>query len=228
MVKLRLAAAALFASLAADVAWAECKLALALALDISSSVDAREYELQMEGLAQAFESDAVIQAILTPEGAHVAVAAYEWSGYQQQDLLADWTVLDSEPAIRAFVSRLRAHRRPYAEFATAMGKGVEFGALLLRAAPQCRRSVIDVSGDGQNNDGVGPDYFVGTGLLEGITVNGLVIQGAVPDPSRYYEKYVLHGPDAFMVVAAGFEDFFTAMKEKLLRELQAEMVMGLR
>jgi len=209
-------------------AGAACKLALALALDISSSVDPREYRLQIEGLADAFEAPPVMEAILTPEGAHVAVAAYEWSGYQQQDLAIGWTILDGAPAIRDFAARLRALRRPYAEFATALGKGVEFGAHLLRASPPCARRVLDVSGDGQNNDGVDPDYFVRQGILDGVTVNGLVIRGAVPDPAPYYREHVLHGEDAFVVLAADFADYREAMVEKLVREMQAEMVMGQR
>ncbi|MEM6623140.1 MAG: DUF1194 domain-containing protein [Pseudomonadota bacterium] len=223
-----LSACTLAASLVAGPAVAECKLALIFAMDISSSVDSVEYRLQMDGLATALESPGVINAILTPEGEHIAVAAYEWSGYQQQDLLTDWVVLDNEASIRGYAARLRAHRRPYAEFATAIGKGIEFGAALMRQAPDCRRRVIDVSGDGQNNDGVGPDYFYAAGLLDGITVNGLVILGAVPDPARYYMRYVVHGEDAFIVQAASFEDYRRAMIEKLLRELQAEMVMGQR
>jgi hypothetical protein len=205
---------------------ASCKVALAFALDISSSVDDAEYRLQIDGLANALVDERVIEAILTPEGAFINAAAYEWSGYQQQDMVLDWTVLDTPAAIRNFAARLSAHRRVYANFATAVGKGVEFGAQLLPRAPPCGRYVLDVSGDGQNNVGVGPDFFRKAGLLEGITINGLVIRGATPDPARYYEKYVLNGPDSFMVIANDFEDYTTAMTEKLLRELKAEMVLG--
>lgn len=215
-------------TLMAAPAQAACKLALALALDISSSVDAAEYRLQAEGLAAALTDPQVKEAILSPEGTYIAAAAYEWSGYVQQDMMVDWTILDSPAAIDAFAARIAGHKRRYAEFATALGKGVEYGARLLQRAPICARQVIDVSGDGQNNDGVGPEYFVRTGLLTGITVNGLVIRGATPDPVGYYRRNVMHGPDAFVIVAESFSDYRQAMTEKLLREIGAQLVIGAR
>lgn len=222
----RAAIASLVIGVLPVTAQASCKVALALALDISSSVDDTEYRLQVDGLANALVDDRVIEAILTPEGAFINAAVYEWSGYQQQDMVLEWTVLDTPASIRNFAARLSAHRRVYSDFATAVGKGVEYGALLLRRAPPCGRYVLDVSGDGQNNVGVGPGYFREQGLLDGITINGLVIRGATPDPARYYDRHVLHGPDAFMVIAESFEDYRTAMTEKLLRELTAELVLG--
>ncbi len=59
---------------------AGCKLALVLALDISSSVNQREYKIQLQGLARAFRTPEVIEAILTPQGAAIAAIVYEWSG----------------------------------------------------------------------------------------------------------------------------------------------------
>lgn len=214
--------------LGAGPAQATCKLALALGLDISSSVDRDEYRLQIDGLAQALTAPSVVDAILRPEGTHIAVAVYEWSGYKQQHVVLGWTVLDSPAAITSFAAQLAGHRRVYSEFPTALGKGIEFGARLLSRAPECARRTIDISGDGQNNDGVGPEYFVGTGLLSGITVNGLVIRGAVPDPVAYYRASVRHGDDAFVIVADGFSDYRRAMEEKLLREIEAQVVVGAR
>lgn len=215
-------------SLVSAPARASCKLALALGLDVSSSVDSDEYRQQVDGLAAALTAPKVIDAILQPEGSHIAVTVYEWSGYQQQDVIVGWTVLDTPAAIGALAQHLKAHRRLYAEFPTALGKGVEFGALLLDSGPTCTRRTIDISGDGQNNVGVGPEYFAGTGLLDDITVNGLVIRGAVPDPVPYYQSSVRHGEDAFVIVAEGFSDYRRAMEEKLLREIEAQLVIGER
>ena len=228
MIRALLLSMALAALAVPSQAGASCRVALALGLDISSSVDDAEYQLQMQGLAAALEDARVIEAILTPEGTYIAAAAYEWSGYPQQDVVLDWTILNSASSIRTFAARLRGHVRVYRDFATALGKGVEFGALMLRRAPACGRYVLDVSGDGENNVGIGPSYFRDQGLLDGITVNGLVIQGAQPDPAVYYRRHVLHGPEAFMVLAQDFSDYRTAMIDKLLRELNAEMMLGQR
>ncbi|MEM7684324.1 MAG: DUF1194 domain-containing protein, partial [Pseudomonadota bacterium] len=134
-------------------AQAYCKLALAFALDVSSSVNDGEYRIQLHGLADALASDEVQNAILSPEGAHIMAAAYEWSGYPQQTLLLDWTKLDTPGAISLFANKLRQTRRRYAEFPTALGKAVEFGAHLLHRAPPCSRQVLDISGDGHRGQG---------------------------------------------------------------------------
>lgn len=212
----------------AGPALAECRLALALGLDISSSVDMYEYDLQIGGLAAALETPAVIEAILTPAGTHIVAAAYEWSGYPQQDLAISWSKLDSVAAIRAFANRLRLHSRPYRNYPTALGKGVEYGLLLLQAAPPCKRKTLDISGDGENNIGVGPEFFYQTGMADGVTVNGLVIQGADPDPLPYYKTNVIFGPGAFLAVARNFEDYRTVIRTKLLREISENTVVGQR
>jgi hypothetical protein len=220
-----LAAAVLATALAAPAA-AQCRLALVLALDISSSVNDQEYQLQKGGLALAFRDPEVRNAILGPGGG-IEVAVMEWSGYQQQDVMVDWTFLANEPAIDAFAARVDAHKRPYGEFATAIGKAAEFAmALLQRADPTCDRRVIDFSGDGENNDGVPPRYFASQGLFDGVTINGLTIFDDFSDPTGYYQRNVIHGPDAFVERAYGFENYGYAIKRKLLREIGEHVVIG--
>lgn len=221
------AALALAALLAATPAAAQqCRLALVLGLDISSSVNSSEYGIQIGGLAQAFRTPEVVDAILSPPGTGIAVAAFEWSGQYQQDVIVGWTVLASEADIAGFAARLDAHERSYAEFPTAVGKALQFGAELFAGAPPCQRRVIDISGDGANNDGVGPGYFRDKNLFDGIVINGLAIQGAEPDPAEYYREHVMHGQGAFVVTARYFEDYPPVIIGKLLREISAEMVLG--
>ncbi|MEO1458648.1 MAG: DUF1194 domain-containing protein [Pseudomonadota bacterium] len=205
---------------------ASCKLALVLGLDISSSVNEREYRLQIDGLANALEHEAVIEAILRPEGAGIAVITFEWSGYAQQDLVTGWEYLGDEAAIRAYAARLRAKQRIYSDFPTAIGKAVEYAANLFDSAPPCARRTIDLSGDGENNDGPGPDHFRRRGMLDGITINGLVILGAFPNPAIYYREHVMQGPDAFVALARDFEDYRHVMIGKLLREIDQELIIG--
>lgn len=203
-----------------------CKLALVLALDISSSVNEREYEVQLHGLAQAFRTPEVIEAILTPKGAGIAAIVYEWSGYNQQDIVIPWMMLDSEAVILDIAATLTEHRRPYSDLTTALGKSVEYGAQLFNRAPACVRKVIDISGDGENNDGVGPEFYRAQGKLNGITINGLVVEGAVPDPVAYYRDHVIQGQGAFVARARDFDDYPSVMIGKLLREIDQEMILG--
>ena len=225
---MRFALAILAALLVAAPAQAACKLALVLGIDISSSVDPEEYRLQLDGLADALESPGVIEAILDPPGAHIAAAAYEWSGYPQQDVIAPWAELRTAQDVRRFANRLRAHPRPYWDFATAVGISLQYGANLLAQAPDCARRVIDLSGDGVNNIGPEPAEIYATGQMEGITVNGLVILGADPDPLPYYRNHVIFGPKAFVAVASDFRDYRRAMEGKLIREISDLMILGER
>jgi hypothetical protein len=204
-----------------------CRLALALALDISASVNDREYAIQLGGLADALRAPDVREAILT-QGGEVWMAVYEWSGWQQQDLVAGWTPLRAPADIDALAARLDAHRRPYADFSTAIGRALAFGAALFRSLPvRCERRVIDVSGDGAHNEDVGPAEIRASGALAGVTVNALVIDGAWPPPVRHYETEVIHGPDAFMMVARnGFEDYPEMIRGKLLREIRPPQLLG--
>ena len=90
----------------------------------------------------------------------------------------------------------------------------------MRKAPvPCGRKVVDVAGDGINNDGFGPDSAYRAFDFKEITVNGLVISGADETPVRYYRSHVIKGPGAFVEVAASYDDYAEAMKRKLLREI---------
>ena len=209
-------------------AQAACKLALAVALDTSASVDNSEARLQFDGIAAALTDPRVIEAILTPADEHIYLAAFEWSGYSQQLLIMNWIRLDSDAAIRDAAARLRGYVQAPVFLATAIGKAIEFGGKLLRSAPPCRRRVLDVSGDGVNNIGVPPSYFYRRGDLEGAVVNGLVIRGAEPDPLTYYIDDVIFGPGAFVEIAESYDDFRRAMVRKLLREIKPQMIVGER
>ncbi|MBO6855229.1 MAG: DUF1194 domain-containing protein, partial [Marivivens sp.] len=69
-----------------------CRLALVLALDVSSSVDAAEDRLQRNGLASALLAPEVQAAFFaTPDP--VALYAFEWSGRYDQSVLVSWQMI---------------------------------------------------------------------------------------------------------------------------------------
>lgn len=213
--------------LASEPAQADCEIALALALDISSSVNSQEYEVQKGGLARALRDPDVRHAVLSPPGG-VALSAYEWSGWQQQDLIAGWALIKDEADLDAFAARIDRHQREYAEFSTAIGRALLFGADLFDQLPfRCHRHIIDVSGDGVSNEDIAPHAPLVAQRLAGITVNALVIAGANPPPAPHYREQVITGPDAFMIVARnGFDDYPELIKGKLIRELQQVLYIG--
>ncbi len=211
---------AALANCAALPAFAEqCRLALTLALDVSSSVDETEYELQRLGLAAALDAPEVRDAILHGAEGYVTLSAYEWSGFGQQVLQLDWIALRSHADIDRAASMLADMERSHDDFPTSMGPALGYGAQLLKRAPVCDRRVIDVSGDGVNNDRYGPREAYRHFPFNGVTVNGLVILGDDTEVVSYYGREVLYGSQAFMVVANGFEEFREAMTRKLYREV---------
>jgi hypothetical protein len=124
----------LAAALAAGPAEA-CRLALLLAMDISSSVDAGEDALQRQGLAAALRSPEVAAAALAVPGDPVALAVFEWSGRFQQALVLDWTLLSSPADLERAAATVAASRRSHSEFPTALGFAVGHAASVFARAP---------------------------------------------------------------------------------------------
>ena len=204
-----------------------CALALAFALDVSASVNSDEYDIQKGGLAAAMRDPEIVEAILTAPGS-IWFLAYEWSASLQQVVIQDWAQMRDMADIQRFAAGLEKHQRRFGRSSTALGQGLSFGMKQFAALPAlCDRQVIDVSGDGVNNDGVAPEALRETGRFRNVTINGLVIAGATPDPVPYYRDNVVYGSDAFMMVARnGFDDYPDMIKGKLLKELRPPLFIG--
>ena len=223
-----LAAIWLFA--AAAPAEAACRLALALALDVSGSVDEFEYVLQMNGVATALADGDVQAALFATPDAPVNLAIYEWSSSSYQRMIVNWRPLHSPSDLEDIRSILLSWRRAPAPEATGLGAALEFGWKLFASAPACWDQTLDVSADGKNNDWPVPTRLREDGRLGTMNVNALVVAkdfkstidmtpDGVAELTAYYQARVIHGPGAFVEVAQGYEDYATAMSRKLLREL---------
>ncbi len=207
----------------------ECRLALLLALDISSSVDETEDALQRGGMAAALSS-AQVEAALFAGDMPVALAAFEWSGRYNQEIILEWSLIKTRADVRRAAQVIADSRRSYNEFPTAMGEALAFGSAMFSRAPRCLTQTIDMAGDGENNEGAGPVAAYATPAFDNITVNGLVVANAADFQTeerltQFFTEEVLHGTGAFMIVADGFEDYERAMRIKLERELSV-MVIG--
>ncbi|MBV7410296.1 DUF1194 domain-containing protein [Maritimibacter sp. DP1N21-5] len=208
---------------------AGCRQALALALDVSGSVDANEYRLQLDGLAAALTAPDVRDAILSPGAAPIALNVFEWSGPSYQRTLVDWTLVDDAGVLGSVTETLHRTERQPAPPSTALGTAMAVGVQVLQSAPPCWRATLDISGDGKSNTGPRPQDLDSLPAFADVTINGLVIltidgMGEGPGPEdlvSYYENLVIRGPDAFVEIADGFEDYERAMRRKLLREIKA-------
>ena len=195
-------------------------LELVLAIDCSYSVDAREFELQKIGLAQAFRNPGVLAAIQAGKHKTIAVSVVEWSKPGVQEVVVPWTLVRDGAGAEALAARIEAVPRLTAEGATSISSMIRFGIAYLAANPiSGARRVIDISADGRNNAG---QKIAAAGALArayGVTINGLAILNEIPTLHFYFEQQVISGPDAFVMEANDYEDYAVAILRKLIREI---------
>jgi len=207
-----------------------CRLALAMALDVSGSVDQLEYRQQMDGLAQALIDQDVQNAIFAIPDVPVALAIYEWSSSKYQRMIVGWRLMASPDDLQQLAGVLTSWERAPSPEATGLGAALEYGRDLLRSNPGCWQETLDIAGDGKNNDWPIPRELRRAGKLANMRVNALVIgrdaqgQGHRSPPevgelAAYFHAEIIQGPNAFVEVALGYQDYARAMKRKLLREL---------
>ena len=219
---LALLAALAGSTVAAPVARAApVDLALVLAVDVSESVDADEYELQHEGIARAFETPQLIDAIEHGKAGAIDVLVMEWSDRDKQAVTVDWTRIADAASAKAFAAAVRATHRS-SNGLTAIGDAlIAAEAALARAPDEAARRVIDVSGDGMANIGPQPQQIRDRLAAEGVTINGLAILKTEPWLDSYYDQNVVGGPGAFLMQVKDFPSFIAAMQQKLLSEVTA-------
>ena len=202
-------------------------LELILAVDVSRSIDADEARLQRQGYVQALTDPRVIQAIQSGNHGRIALCYVEWAGAGLQFTLIDWTLIKDTASANAFASKLaempiQFHSR------TSISGAIDYSMNLFgRSGFEGERLVIDISGDGRNNDGRPAHLARNEAVARGIVINGLPIVNGRPtfgfpadaNLDIYYETDVIGGPGAFMVVARSFEQFGEAILSKLIREI---------
>lgn len=217
----------------ADAAQATCRQALALGLDVSGSVDTREYRLQTDGLAEALRDPEVQAAFLALPSLPVRLMIFEWSGPTDQRVIIPWTDIQDAAELWRISGILNGMTKAGAQDgATALSAAMIFGARSLQAQGDCLHWTLDLSGDGPANTGLHP-RDVAAAALNGVTINGLVLLPFsranitknltnVKTLEDYYRSFVLRGPGAFTEKASSFDDFGAAMRRKLIRELQLQ------
>lgn len=195
-----------------------CALALVLLVDTSGSVSAERYNLQHTGLAQALTDESVQRGLLGQEGG-VAVTVIEWSDRRQT--VVPWRLIRTKDDIGAVAEILIGAQRSMTG-STAMGEAEADGLEAFDRAPcQATRKVMDVSGDGRNNDGrYAPDEMRVKARSHGVTINGLPILGDEPDVADYYRGHVIT-EDGFVVEAKSYDDLASAIRSKLMLEVSA-------
>lgn len=205
----------LFSGLTAGAA-SGCDLALALAVDVSGSVDGEEYRLQMDGLATAFRDPLISEALVRGQAQLMLV---QWTGSTRHQVSIPWTMIDSFDALDDFADRVAADPRRWRNFSTAIGEALRFTLDQFPPAADCKRRLIDLSGDGFSNEGAAPRDVHAALQAAGVVVNAIAIEASEPDLTAYFFENVITGDGAFVVSAATFRDYPEKIRKKLLREI---------
>ena len=199
-------------------------VALVLAVDVSSSVDAGDYQLQMQGIAAALRQKAVLEIIRGGPHHQVALTLVQWSTTPKQSVTLPWHILSTAADIAATARAIEVAERDYALGGTGMAAAIAFSAeLLTRFSLRSDRKVIDVSGDGLENDGGDVPLARAGALQRGIVINGLPIISDSQLLVPYYRDVVIGGAGAFIEPAKNILAFGQAMGRKLIRELQPSL-----
>ncbi len=203
-------------------------LELVIAVDVSGSVDDDEAALQRQGYIKAFRDPVIIDAITRGRLGAIAVTYFEYAGAHHQLTLVDWTRITGPASALSFADAL-AFEPIMVNVWTSISGAIAAGNAAFRRNPyKGRRRVMDISGDGANNDGPLVTIARDLALADGVTINGLPIinnkpsrygRVQIPHLDYYYIDCVVGGPGAFISVANGFEDYARAVRRKLILEI---------
>jgi hypothetical protein len=200
---------------------------LVLAADGSGSIDDNELKLQRQGYARAITHQLVLNAIRGGRHQRIAVQFIEWGAPSSVEIIVDWHLIRDKASAQAFAAKLvKAPRKVFGYNSIS--------AAIVKAAHEIKtnryeglRKIIDISGDGPQINGPPLDVVRAAALKAGITINGLVIAargGRYSGPASaglvgHYQRQVIGGPGAFVMVADEKTPFWEVVLRKLVREV---------
>jgi Protein of unknown function (DUF1194) len=203
-------------------------LELVLAVDVSLSMDVDEQTVQRDGYLKALVDPVVLGAIAQGVHQRIAVAYVEWAGSTDQQLTVNWRLIEGRDSAEAFAAELAS--KPLVRWRrTSVSGGLLFAAPLFdNNGFGGERRVIDISGDGANNQGPPVLEAREQVLTRGITINGLPLMLKRGSPysvfevehlDQFYEDCVIGGPGAFMIPVRSVDEFREAIRTKLILEI---------
>lgn len=194
-----------------------CDTALLLAIDVSGSIDKGEYTLQIGGLYEALRDPEVAEVLLRGQ---VALSVMQWSGVGRQAMVMPWQRMLSPNALDRFAAAARALPRSFQGSDTAVGEAVTFALSQFAQVTDCKRHVIDVSGDGPENAGTNVASARTRAVAQNVEINAIAIEdmGQSAPTTSFYRNWVIT-PKGFVMTARGLDDYARTLRAKLLREL---------
>ncbi len=209
-------------------------LELVLAVDVSGSVNAADFNIQRGGYEAAFRNLSVINAIQAAPTGSIAVTLAYWSSAGQFQQAVPWSVIGDSISSNLFADAVAAAARPFSG-GTDVAAAIT-GSAGLFGVHTSNRQVIDVSGDGSSSEAAAAAarnaFLNGGGGIER-AINAVWIE----DPPFFFVGQgntnpsagsadplifglsVIGGPNSFQQVVSSFSDFPTAVAQKIEREV---------
>jgi len=204
-------------------------VALVLAVDVSRSMSPGELSIQREGYAAALNHPDVVRAISQGAYGRIAVTMFEWAGNSSIRSVFDWTLVENVADADALSAMVR-NSSPVGLRRTSISGAILHALRLLDEAPYNGfRKVIDISGDGPNNQGQPVQAAREVALTRRVVINGLPLMTSdgfdggfnIPDLDVYYSDCVIGGPGSFLVPVTSWDQFPEAIRRKLILEIGA-------
>jgi Ca-activated chloride channel family protein len=192
-----------------------CDTALVLSVDVSNSVDVSEYRLQVDGMANALQDPEIVDAMVAGD---VAIAVMQWSGVDRQDLSIPWRQIRTAKDAEHLATEARLMSRAFILSDTAPAEAIYFAVNLFKTSPDCRRRVIDISGDGTPNAGSNTGLARQFAQRNGITINGIAIKSMGVAITSFFRRHVITR-DGFVITARTHREYPDAIRRKIIREL---------
>ena len=229
------------ATLAASVVWPfaagatnvdapsmKVDVAVVFAVDFSSSIDPKIADMQREGHAEALTSPEIIRAISQNYLGCIGVAYFEWSSPGRSRTVLPWTRIcrleDAEAAASVIRQKGDTGHIRRGRSGTSVSSAIDVGSLLLDEFPgTAMKKVIDISSNGENNDGLPVEPSRENALAKGYTINAIAIPADDEDPRQplasYFARSVIGGSQAFVMSPKEPHDYVTALRRKLVTEV---------
>ncbi|HWA47573.1 MAG TPA: DUF1194 domain-containing protein [Dongiaceae bacterium] len=200
-------------------------------LDVSGSIEARETQIQIDGMALAIRSPEVMRAIRQGKRGRVGFAIFLWAN-GNYPVFASWQLISSpeeaEAVSDAIATQIPAILSAKSEIKlgelTDLSGAMAYGAEMLRTAPYVAdHKILNILGNGIDNVGESPKWVRDKVVAQGIMINAVVI-GHDRGVQSYFRTEVIGGPAAFVLTAREPQ----ALVEVLERKFVTEIVLNTR
>ena len=208
----------------ADTVWTDANIVTGL--DISGSVEPRDAQIQIDGIAMAIRAPEIVAAIRSGRYGRVGFAVFVWAE-GTYPVLASWRLIGSSADALSVSDEVadRLHAIIDSGIASRLGAltdlsgALDYGGGMLRSAPfPTLHPILNIVGNGIDNVGDGARPARDRLVAQGITINGVAL-GYDHSIYEYFHQSVIGGPDSFVLAANDPEKLIEVMARKFVTEI---------